>query len=538
MAKTITRIPASVNRYTAKPIAEKTKRRVAGYARVSTEHEEQATSYEAQMDYYTNYITSRDDWVFVGMYSDEGITATNTKKREGFNQMIEDALAGKIDLIITKSVSRFARNTVDSLTTVRELKEKGVEIYFEMENIWTLDAKGELLITIMSSLAQEESRSISENTTWGKRKMFADGRASIGFKHFLGYDRGPDGEFIINEEQAVTVRYIYKRYLEGYSTYKIACELTEMGVKTPAGKDKWHPSSVMSILQNEKYKGDALLQKTFTKDFLTHKLVVNNGEVPQYYVEGHHEGIVTADQFDQAQAEILRRKGMQKYSGVGLFSSIIRCGECGSWYGAKVWHSNDKYRKVIYRCNNKYSDGCKCKTPHINEDELKELFIKAANELFSEREEILANTKVMMEMVCETDSLDRDLQDNITDLNIISEQMQVAIAENSRVALDQGEYEKRYAELTARYEKAKAGYDDIADQIESKKAKRELFKGFIRTLEKHDGIIEEFDAGMWSSLVQEVIVKAKDDVRLIFKNGFEVRVPKNHASFEKSESGQ
>ena len=162
-----------------------------------------------------------------------------------------------------------------------------MEIYFEKENIWTLDAKGELLITIMSSLAQEESRSISENTTWGKRKMFADGRASIGFKHFLGYDRGPDGEFIINEEQAVTVRYIYKRYLEGYSTYKIACELTEMGVKTPAGKDKWHPSSVMSILQNEKYKGDALLQKTFTKDFLTHKLVVNNDEVPQYYVEGH-----------------------------------------------------------------------------------------------------------------------------------------------------------------------------------------------------------------------------------------------------------
>ena len=441
MAKTITRIPASVNRYTAKPIAEKTKRRVAGYARVSTEHEEQATSYEAQMDYYTNYITSRDDWIFFGMYSDEGITATNTKRREGFNQMIEDALAGKIDLIITKSVSRFARNTVDSLTTVRELKEKGVEIYFEKENIWTLDAKGELLITIMSSLAQEESRSISENTTWGKRKMFADGRASIGFK-----------------------------------------------------------------------------------DFLTHKMVVNNGEVPQYYVEGHHEGIVTADQFDQVQAEILRRKGMQKYSGVGLFSSIIRCGECGSWHGAKVWHSNDKYRKVIYRCNNKYADGCKCKTPHINEDELKELFIKAANELFSEREEILANTKVMMEMVCETDSLDRDLQDSIAELNIISEQMQIAIAENSRVALDQDEYEKRYAELTARYEKSKAKYDDIAEQIESKKAKRELFKGFIRTLEKQDGITYEFDAGIWSSLVQEVIVKSKDDIRFIFKNGFEVRV--------------
>ena len=524
MAKRVTTIPATLNRFDSKPLQSVRKRKVAGYGRVSTDTEEQATSYAAQVDYYTRYIKSNPEWEFVGMYTDEGITATNTNHRDGFNQMVEDALAGKIDLIITKSISRFARNTVDSLTTVRKLKEKGVEIYFEKENIWTLDAKGELLITIMSSLAQEESRSISENTTWGKRKSFADGKASVGFKTFLGYDRGTNGEFVINEEQAVTVRYIYKRFLEGFTPYHIAKELTDMGVKTPAGKDKWYQSSVMSILQNEKYKGDALLQKCFTKDFLTHKRVVNNGEVPQYYVEGHHEGIVTSDQYEQVQAEILKRKGMQKYSGVGCFSSIIKCAECGSWYGAKVWHSTDKYRRVIYRCNNKYADGCKCKTPHITEDELKELFIKAANELFSERKEILANTKDMMEMVCETDSLDSDMQDSITELNIISEQMQITIAENSRVALDQDEYEKRYAELTARYEKAKAKYDDIAEQIESKKAKRELFKGFIRTLEKQDGLIKEFDAGIWSSLVQEVIVKAKDDIVFKFKNGFEVRV--------------
>ena len=524
MAKRVTTIPATLNRFDSRPLQSVRKRKVAGYARVSTDSEEQATSYEAQVDYYTRYIKSNPDWEFVGIYTDDGITATNTSHRDGFKQMVEDALADKIDLIITKSISRFARNTVDSLVTVRELKEKGIEIYFEKENIWTLDAKGELLITIMSSLAQEESRSISENTTWGKRKSFADGKASVSFSRFLGYDRGLNGEFIINEEQAVTVRYIYKRFLEGLSTYQIAKELTQMGVKTAAGKDKWYTSSVLSILKNEKYKGDALLQKSFTKDFLTHKRVDNKGEVPQYYVEGHHEGIVTADQFEQVQAELYRRQNMDRYSGVGCFSSIIKCGECGSWYGAKVWHSNDKYRKVIYRCNNKYADGCKCKTPHINEDELKELFIKAANELFSEREEILANTKVMMEMVCETDSLDRDLQDSITELNIISEQMQIAIAENSRVALDQDEYEKRYAELTARYEKAKAKYDDIAEQIESKKAKRELFKGFIRTLEKQDGLMEDFDAGIWSSLVQEVIVKTKDDIRFIFKNGFEVRV--------------
>ena len=457
--KNITIIPATIDPHTRLPKESTQRRRVAAYARVSTDSEEQLTSYEAQVDYYTRYIQSRPDWEFVGVYADEGISATNTKRRESFNRMVQDALNGKIDLIVTKSVSRFARNTVDSLTTVRKLKDAGVEVYFEKENIWTLDSKGELLITIMSSLAQEESRSISENVTWGQRKRFADGKVSIPYSQFLGYRKGADGLPEIVPEQAEIVRSIYRMCIEGMSTNAIANRLTQQGIPTPSGKQVWQRSTVESILRNEKYKGAALLQKKFTVDFLQKKMKVNEGEVPQYYVEGHHEGIVTADQFDQVQAEILRRKGMQKYSGVGSFSSIIRCGEYGSWYGAKVWHSNDKYRKVIYRCNNKYADGCKCKTPHINEDELKELFIKAANELFSEREEILANTKVMMEMVCETDSLDRDLQDRITELNIISEQMQIAIAENSRVALDQDEYEKRYAELTARYEQSCAGSD-------------------------------------------------------------------------------
>ena len=523
MAKRVTTIPATLGRFDSKPLETTKKRRVAAYARVSTDTEEQATSYAAQVDYYTKYIKNRADWEFAGMYTDEGITATNTKKREGFNQMVEDALAGKIDLIVTKSVSRFARNTVDSLTTVRVLKEKGVEIYFEKENIWTLDSKGELLITIMSSLAQEESRSISENTTWGKRKQFADGKASVGFKNFLGYDRGPNGEFVINEEQAVTVRYIYKRFLEGVSIYKICNELMQMGIPTPAGKKKWYASSVNSILRNEKYKGDALLQKSFTKDFLQHKRVENNGEVPQYYVEGHHEGIVTAEQFEQVQAEIARREGMKKYSGVGIFSSIVMCGECGSWYGAKVWHSNDKYRRVIYRCNHKYGDGCRCKTPHITEEEIKELFLKAVNELFSGKAEIIANTKEMMELVCNTDALDKEVADCIVELNIISEQMQSAILENSRVALNQEEYEKRYAALTERYNATKEKYDKATEQIEAKKAQRELIKGFIRTLENTGNVAEEFDAGMWCGLVDHVMVTDKDNIVFTFKNGLEVK---------------
>lgn len=296
-----------------------------------------------------------------------------------------------------------------------------------------------------------------------------------------------------------------------------------MGVKTAAGKDKWYTSSVLCILKNEKYKGDALLQKSFTKDFLTHKRVDNKGEVPQYYVEGHHEGIVTADQFEQVQAELYRRQNMDRYSGVGCFSSIIKCGECGSWYGAKVWHSNDKYRRVIYRCNKKYGKGCKCKTPHITEDEIKEMFIKAANELFSEKAEIIENTKAMMNMVCNTDDLDKELGDKVAELNIIAEQMQTAIAENSRMALEQNEYERRYADLTERYNTIKADYDKISEQIESKKAQRELFKGFIRALEKQGALVEEFDEGLWSSLVHEVVVKSKDDILFIFKNGFKIK---------------
>ena len=202
----VTMIPATVNSLTHLPKASVQKRRVAGYARVSTDSDEQFTSYEAQVDYYTRYIQSKPEWDFVRVYTDEGISGTNTKRREGFKEMIADALAGKIDLIVTKSVSRFARNTVDSLVTIRKLKENGVECYFEKEGIYTFDGKGELLITIMSSLAQEESRSISENYVLGQRKLFADGKVTVPFGRFLVYDKGPDGNLIVNEEQAMVVR--------------------------------------------------------------------------------------------------------------------------------------------------------------------------------------------------------------------------------------------------------------------------------------------------------------------------------------------
>jgi DNA invertase Pin-like site-specific DNA recombinase len=259
-ATRVTMMPPTIDMATKNVLTAQVKKRVAGYARVSTDQDEQQNSYEAQVDFYTNHIKSNDAWEFVEVYTDEGISATNTKKRDGFNRMIADAMAGRIDLILTKSVSRFARNTVDSLTTVRRLKEKGVEVYFEKENIYTLDSKGELLITIMSSLAQEESRSISENVTWGQRKRMADGKVSLPYKQFLGYEKGEDGIPKIVESEAETVRLIYMMYLNGKTVSAIASHLTEQGILTPAGKRKWNVSTILSILTNEKYKGDALLQ--------------------------------------------------------------------------------------------------------------------------------------------------------------------------------------------------------------------------------------------------------------------------------------
>lgn len=244
---TVTKIPASISRYTSALINAPVKRRVAAYARVSTDHEEQLTSYEAQVSYYTDYIKEHADWEFVKVYADEGLSGCSTAKREGFRQMVADALAGRLDLIITKSVSRFARNTVDSLSTIRELKEHNVECFFEKENIWTFDGRGELLISIMSSLAQEESRSISENVIWGQRKRMADGKPNVPFGRFLGYDKGPGGKLVVNEAETEIVREIYSLFLTGLTPHTIAKRLTERGIKTPTGKDKWHSSTVKSI---------------------------------------------------------------------------------------------------------------------------------------------------------------------------------------------------------------------------------------------------------------------------------------------------
>ncbi|WP_346726819.1 recombinase family protein [Congzhengia minquanensis] len=354
------------------------KLRVAAYARVSTEQDEQQSSYEAQVDFYTRYIQSNPNWEFVSVFADEGITGTNTKKRDGFNLMIQKALNGEIDLILTKSISRFARNTVDTLQTVRELKAAGVEVIFEKENLHTFDPKCEVMLTIMSSLAQEESRSISENVRWGKQKSMRDGKVTMAYSHFLGYRKGADGRPEIVEEEAIIIRKIYDLFLSGKAINEIASFLTEMDIPTPAGKAKWSVSTVRSILSNEKYKGDALLQKTYTVDYLTKEVRKNDGEVAQYLVQNSHDAIIEPEVFDKVQellAEYSKRRAKVRTNHP--FAGKIICGDCGGFYGHKVWRlrsTGERYN--VWYCNHKYDGNEICDSPRLRETEIKAAFEK------------------------------------------------------------------------------------------------------------------------------------------------------------------
>ena len=523
--KNITIIPATIDPLTRIPKASTQKRRVAGYARVSTDSEEQLTSYEAQVDYYTHYIQGRPDWEFVGVYTDEGISATNTKRHEGFNRMVQDALDGKIDLIVTKSVSRFARNTVDSLTTVRKLKDAGVEVYFEKENIWTLDSKGELLITIMSSLAQEESRSISENVTWGQRKRFADGKVNIPYSQFLGYRKGADGLPEIVPEEAEIVRSIYRMCIEGMSTNAIAKHLTQQGILTPAGKQIWQRSTIESILRNEKYKGAALLQKKFTVDFLQKKMKVNEGEVPQYYVEHSHEAIIDPEEWEQVQLELARRKNSPRRTQCNSpFAGKIICGDCGEIFGSKVWHSTSKYRRTIWRCNAKYESGDPCSTPHLYEDDLKQHFITALSQMLTDRTTLLEDGRLILKELLDTATLDADRESTLQEMDVVAGMIRQMVNENANQVTDQTAYADRYNSLVERYEKLQASYDSLQSQLQRRQIQAESVGNCLKALEELDLLQIAFTDGLWNMVVDHVTVYAGN--RLVFhcKNGSEVEV--------------
>ena len=522
---TVTVIPPRIQGFAGNVVCATQLRRVAGYARVSTDSDEQFTSFEAQVDYYTKKIQENPEWTFVKVFTDEGISATNMKKRDGFNAMIAEALAGEIDLIVTKSVSRFARNTVDTLTTVRKLKDRGIEVYFEKENIYTLDAKGELLITIMSSLAQEESRSISENVAWGKRAKAASGRVYLPYKQFLGYERGPDGLPQIVESEAETIRLIYKMFLEGKTPTTITRHLESHRILSPGGKEKWQHGTIVSILTNEKYKGDAILQKTFCADFLTKKIKRNEGELPQYYVSGSHPAIISAEVFDEVQLEMKRRREANYTAREHCFSGRIICGDCGASYVEKVWHSTSQYKKRIWQCSQKFKNDERCETPHLYEDDVKAAFVRTMNGMIEDKDDLISEYKQISRRLTDHTALDFEAKQQTEEVDVLTELIRKCVAENATTPQDQKVYAERYMGLKARYEVATQRLKLIEDQRTERKQRRQKMLGFIRMLENSDELLTEFDEELWNATVEAVTVQVDGSIAFKWKNGMKTSIP-------------
>lgn len=395
----------------AKQKAVQRQLRVAAYCRVSTDDEEQLTSYEAQQEYYTDKIMTNKEWTMAGIFADEGITGTSARKRPEFLRMIRMCKQKKIDLILVKSISRFARNTVDCLNYIRTLKELGIAVYFEKENINTLSAESEMLITIMGAFAQAESESISANVKWGKRKAMADGKAIIQYQKLYAYEKGEDGNPKIIPEQAEIVRQIYKRFLAGASLRIIQEWLEQECIPNVAGEQGWTIRAVRSILTNEKYCGDVLLQKTFIQDCISKKVIKNTGQLPQTLVQNHHEGIVDRETYDAVQAEFARRNagkspskknaptGLTSYASKYALSERLVCGECGTLYRRCTWNIRGK-RKIVWRCVSRLDYGKKyCHdSPTVEEGALQRSILAAINSQMSDKGKLIQDITESMEL--------------------------------------------------------------------------------------------------------------------------------------------
>jgi DNA invertase Pin-like site-specific DNA recombinase len=511
--------------------------RVAAYCRVSTTLEEQEGSYEAQVSYYTEKIKNNPNWKNAGIYADDGKSATNTKKRDDFNAMIEDCMAGKIDMVLTKSVSRFARNTVDSLQTIRKLKEKNIAVFFEKENINTLDGTGELLITILSSQAQEESRNLSENTKWGITRRFENGIISINHKKFMGYTKDEDGELIIVPEEAEIVKRIFRMYLEGSSILEITRALEKDKIKTATGKDKWHPGVIEKMLVNEKYMGDALLQKTYTVDFLTKKRVKNNGIVPQYYIEDNHEAIIPKELFCKVQEEKARRaslnksartrkanklkKEKSKFSSKYALTEILVCGECGHPYRRQVW-SKYGQKTAVWRCENRLKNGTKanCKnSPTLKEEPLHNAIMTAINSVVENNEDFIGAFRENVIRVIggySTKDIPTEYDEKIESLQ---QEMLSLIEENAKqgaVAEDFDDEYKRISEKINELKKAKVKLIQEKKQADRYGQRLAEVDSTLKTVRPQ---VREFDEELVRRLIKIIKVNKGERLEIQFESG-------------------
>lgn len=511
------------------------KPKVAAYCRVSTELEEQQSSYQAQVEHYTREINRNPKWEFAGIYADEGISGTNTKKRVEFNRMIEDCMAGKIDMILTKSVSRFARNTVDCISYIRKLKEKNIAVFFEKENINTLDGAGELLITILGSLAQEESRSLSTNTKWGIARRFENGIVQVNHNRFLGYTKNQENELVIVPDEAEIVRLIFRLYLEGRSLKAIKEYLESHGIKTATGNDMWHTSSIGKMLSNEKYMGDALLQKTYTKDFINKTRVLNKGIVPQYYVEGSHEAIISKELWNLTQQEKARRKNIRSsiskkaktnngvYNSKYALTDIITCGECNAQYRRVTWKQTYGNR-IVWRCYNKIENGKKfCHdSPAIDEYIIHNAICEAINSLVDDKEEfissLLSNLQIIMGRNAEfvnVGILDHQLEE-------LKSEMYALVEKNAKSGIDDTTFDKQYEEIVAERKRLLNMKNEYTERKLIHDTYTQRVSEMQRFLEDNNYTMEEYDDDLARQLIENIRIISEDKMIIKFKSGIEI----------------
>lgn len=501
--------------------AEKPKLCVAAYCRVSTDSDEQSTSYEAQIEHYTEYISKNPEWVPAGIFADDGITGTNTKKREEFNNMIEECHAGNIDMIITKSISRFARNTLDCLKYIRELKDLNIPVFFEKESINTMDSKGEVLLTIMASLAQQESQSLSQNVKLGLQYRYQQSKVQVNHSRFLGYTKDSEGNLIIDPEQAEIVRRIYREYLQGMSMDKIAAGLESDGILTGAGNRKWHTSTINKILRNEKYIGDALLQKTYTTDFLTKKRIKNNGAVPQYYVEGDHEAIIPKDIFLLVQEELVRRRGVHTsvngkrrcYSCKHCFAQIVFCGECGEFYRRVHWN-NRGCKSIVWRCCSRLeATGHACHSRTVNEKLLEQVVLDAINRVLCQKDDFLQTLRSNIATVV--------LQGEALSPEVIDERLSKLQKELLNKVNQKDDYNAITDEILRLRDQRRQAEVDSVVKDEQMTQIQEL-QDFIKS---QPATIQEFDETLVKRLIAKITVFA-DRFTVAFKSGITIDIEK------------
>jgi hypothetical protein len=388
-----------------------------------------------------------------------------------------------------------------------------------------MDGNSEFIVSIMSSVAQKESEDINQNVTWGHRKRFADGKILMSYKSFLGYEKGQDGEPKIVEEEAAIVRQIYALFLEGKTYHQIAKTLMSNEILTPKKQKNWSVTTVQSILKNEKYAGNALLQKNFTVDFLSKTIKKNEGEVPQYFVENSHPAIIPQETFDLTQSEIARRAKMGgKFGGCGrLFSGKIICGRCGAFYGSKVWRDHKGNEKTVWQCKNRTKNG-KCNAPYLSKDQIKQAYVRAYNEILGDKNRYLQELEDICTELSNLQKLDIEIFNSRQELEIVAELIRKAIEENARIALDQGDYRQHYSALRKRFEIKKTRQDELLAQRAERIAKRAKTHKFLEDLRNQDNRIADFDEHSWNVLVETAVYHDEEKFTVKFRDGRETRV--------------